>query len=231
MTIEAAFAICSLLAVLMLGLGSGLAVTTQIRCLDAATEAARLYARGADDSAAEAVRRIAGTGADMDLSVAGAELTVTVAVPLSMLPGIRLSSTAWAMAEPGLADAGPADAAGPSPDSHEGGPSDEPFDAGKPVNAENNGGGAGADEGSGAAEDSGAGGGTGASGADGTDSGNGAVEDTGADARNGNGVTASDRTTNPTGAAALNSETTAGPAEEVNADDPDTTGAGRGDRG
>ncbi len=62
-TVEAAFAIASLVAVLVLGVGGLSAVGMQIRCIDAAREAARLAARGEGEAATAAARRVAPSGA------------------------------------------------------------------------------------------------------------------------------------------------------------------------
>src|ERR1700755_565651 len=53
-TVEAAFAIAALVAVLMLCVSGLTAVSMQVRCVDAAREAGRLAARGDDGSAAGA---------------------------------------------------------------------------------------------------------------------------------------------------------------------------------
>ncbi|MBB5924351.1 hypothetical protein FHR81_005428 [Actinoalloteichus hoggarensis] len=102
MTIEAAFGICALLVMLTGGIGGLSAVSAQVRCLDAATAAARLLARGADDAAAEAVHRIAPVGAAWDVAIHGDEIEVTVrAAVVPLIPDVRLRATVWAFAEPG----------------------------------------------------------------------------------------------------------------------------------
>ena len=62
-TVEAALGIAALVVVLVLCLAGVTAVSMQVRCVDAAREAARLAARGDERSAVEAARRIAPGGA------------------------------------------------------------------------------------------------------------------------------------------------------------------------
>src|ERR1700758_5676496 len=66
-TVEAALAIASLVVVLVLCLAGVTAVSTQVRCIDAAREAARLAARGDERSAVDAARGIAPVGARIQL--------------------------------------------------------------------------------------------------------------------------------------------------------------------
>jgi hypothetical protein len=80
------------------------AVTTQLRCVDAAREAVRAAARGERDPAAYA-RRIAPSGATVRLTSSGdlvrAEVTVRVR-PLGQLPGPVVAGSATAAREPGV---------------------------------------------------------------------------------------------------------------------------------
>lgn len=70
-TVEAAFATCSILVVAVLVLGVfGLAVG-HVRSADAAVEAARLMARGDVQSAHHAVAELGPTGASLSVSVRG----------------------------------------------------------------------------------------------------------------------------------------------------------------
>ncbi|WP_231850128.1 TadE family type IV pilus minor pilin [Saccharopolyspora erythraea] len=106
-TVEAALGICSLVLVFALGVGGLCAVIGQLRCTDAAVEAARLTARGSQAEAAGAVRRLAPTGATLTVSVTGDQVTAEVRSPLpgGFLPGKWLKSTALAVMEPGAATA------------------------------------------------------------------------------------------------------------------------------
>ncbi len=70
-TVEAAFATCSILVVAVLVLGAfGLAVG-HVRSADAAVEAARLMARGDAQSANDAVSQLGPAGASLTVSVRG----------------------------------------------------------------------------------------------------------------------------------------------------------------
>jgi Flp pilus assembly protein TadG len=104
-TVEAAIAVCAFAVVLGLALAAIGAVTDQLRCTDAAREAARLTARGEQDRGRAAAERIAPPGANVAISIDGDAITVEVdAAPASgLLPGIRLSGRAYAVAEPGAA--------------------------------------------------------------------------------------------------------------------------------
>lgn len=103
-TVEAAIALAALLTVLgftMVGLA---AVTDQIRCTDAAREAARLIARGEPELADQAVDRIAPSGARWDIDHESEGFAVTVsAVPAGgLLPGVTARAEAFAVLEPGV---------------------------------------------------------------------------------------------------------------------------------
>ncbi len=79
---------------------------TEVRCLDAAREAARLAARGDGDLAREITSRVAPDGATITIADSGDLVTVTVSVSarpemplLSHLPAITLSAQAVSAAE------------------------------------------------------------------------------------------------------------------------------------
>ncbi|MBT0567131.1 pilus assembly protein TadE [Williamsia sp. CHRR-6] len=99
-TVEAAFAIAAIVAVLVLGVGSVLAVGTHIRCIDAAREAARIAAQGDSAGASNAGRSVAPAGAGVDISVRGDRAVVSVRASSPMLPGVDLGATATAVIEP-----------------------------------------------------------------------------------------------------------------------------------
>lgn len=105
MTVEAALGICSIVAVFVLALAGMSMVIGQLRCTDAAVEAARLVARGERDRAREMVRRIAPGGARLHVTVRGDEVTteVTVRPAGGLLPDGRLTGRAVAIMEPGQA--------------------------------------------------------------------------------------------------------------------------------
>ncbi|MFI9505797.1 TadE family type IV pilus minor pilin [Nocardia sp. NPDC052566] len=101
MTVEAAIALTSIVIVVALCLGALLAASTQVRCVDAAREAARLAARGDQPNAIPAARRIAPPGADIVLREEGDRLIATVSAHTYLLPLLTLHAEAVAVREPG----------------------------------------------------------------------------------------------------------------------------------
>jgi hypothetical protein len=80
---------------------SGLsAVSMQVRCVDAAREAARLAARGDDGSAVNAAQGIAPDAA-VQLRRDGEFVVARVTAKSPLLPGITIAAEAVAAAEPG----------------------------------------------------------------------------------------------------------------------------------
>ena len=102
-TVEAALALCSLVAVLALVLAAVSAVAAQLRCVDAAREAARLTARGEPARAEDIARRIAPRGAVVAVTVRGDEVTARVSAnpAAGLLPGVDVGAEAAAVLEPG----------------------------------------------------------------------------------------------------------------------------------
>jgi Flp pilus assembly protein TadG len=103
-TVEAALVLCSLTVVLAVVLAAVCAVASQLRCVDAAREAARLTARGERERAEELARRIAPRGAVVAVRVEGDEVIadVTARPPLArLLPGVQINAEAVSVAEPG----------------------------------------------------------------------------------------------------------------------------------
>ncbi|TQM81626.1 hypothetical protein FHX81_3995 [Saccharothrix saharensis] len=98
-TVEAAVAVCGLVAVLVLGMAAVMAVVEQLRCTDAAREAARLVARGDDARVAGVVEALAPEGARW--TVWREEDTASVEVVFSRL-GVELRAKAYAVVEPGV---------------------------------------------------------------------------------------------------------------------------------
>jgi hypothetical protein len=86
--------------VLVLCLAGVTAVSMQVRCVDAAREAARLAARGDERSAAAAAVRIAPAGARVDLRRDGEYLVATVVAHSKLLPTINIVAKAVSVAEP-----------------------------------------------------------------------------------------------------------------------------------
>ena len=102
-TVEAALALCSLVAVLALILAAVSAVAAQLRCIDAAREAARLTARGEPARAEDIARRIAPRGAVVAVTVRGDEVTARISAnpAAGLLPGVDVGAEAAAVLEPG----------------------------------------------------------------------------------------------------------------------------------
>ncbi|MCV7067090.1 pilus assembly protein [Mycolicibacterium farcinogenes] len=99
-TVEAAFAIALLVAVLVVCIGGISAVGKQIRCIDAAREAARLAARG-EDTATAVARRIAPPGAVVQVGQDSGLVVARVSAD-TVLPGVTVSAEAAAAVEPGV---------------------------------------------------------------------------------------------------------------------------------
>ncbi|MEU6643294.1 TadE family type IV pilus minor pilin [Saccharomonospora sp. NPDC046836] len=102
-TVEGAIGLCALVLVFGLVLTGVSAVTDQVRCTDAATEAARLLARGQRPLAEEAVRRLGPKGATVDVRSEGSTVAVVVSAGMAggLLPGISIKAAAYAELEPG----------------------------------------------------------------------------------------------------------------------------------
>ncbi|GAA1907893.1 hypothetical protein LX12_003418 [Williamsia serinedens] len=98
-TVEAAFAIAAIVAVVVLGVGVVTATATHVRCIDAAREVARLAAAD-DPRALDAGRSVAPNGADVGLAVDADRVTARVHARSPLLPGVNLGATAVAVREP-----------------------------------------------------------------------------------------------------------------------------------
>lgn len=96
---EAAFAIAALASVLVVCLAGLNAVVLQIRCVDAAREAARLAARGDDGTVA--ARRAGPDGAVVSIRRDGETLVARVSTRSPLLPGITITAEAVSAVEPG----------------------------------------------------------------------------------------------------------------------------------
>ncbi|GGG19306.1 hypothetical protein GCM10007304_36530 [Rhodococcoides trifolii] len=103
MTVEAALAISSIIAVVVLCLGAVSTVTAHIRCVDAAREAARLAARGDTASATAAAAAVAPRDARIDIRDDGTRVIARV-VASSPFPSMDVTAEAVAVKE--LPDAG-----------------------------------------------------------------------------------------------------------------------------
>jgi hypothetical protein len=83
-------------------LGGLTAIAAQVRCIDAAREAARLSARGDDKSAEAAVRAVAPAGAVLHTRRDGGFVVATVTATSTLLPGVTVGAKAVAAVEPAL---------------------------------------------------------------------------------------------------------------------------------
>lgn len=101
-TVEAAIALAAFVLLLGSLLGGVAATIDQIRCVDAAREAARLAARGEPERATNAAARIAPPEAQITITAEGDHIHVDVrASPTSgLLPGVLLHAEAFAVREP-----------------------------------------------------------------------------------------------------------------------------------
>ncbi|MGW4328482.1 TadE family type IV pilus minor pilin [Nocardia sp. NPDC004573] len=104
MTIEAALALVAVVATVVLCLGALLAASAQVRCVDAAREAARLVARGDEANARPAAARIAPPSADIVLRIEGTRAVAVVSARTPLLPLLTLRAEAVATLEPGAAE-------------------------------------------------------------------------------------------------------------------------------
>lgn len=100
---EAAFGIAALVVVLVGCLAGVNAVSMQVRCVDAAREAARLAARGDERNAIVVARRIAPAGAGVRLRRDGDFMVVAVTARSPLLPGVAISGAGMSVLEIGTA--------------------------------------------------------------------------------------------------------------------------------
>ncbi|MEV1136350.1 TadE family type IV pilus minor pilin [Rhodococcus coprophilus] len=99
-TVEAALAIASLVTVLVLCLGAVLSIAYQVRCHDAAREAARLAARGDHARAVEVAVRVAPPDARVALREDGDLIVAVVTAESPLLPLLTLTAEAVSVREP-----------------------------------------------------------------------------------------------------------------------------------
>ena len=99
-TVEAALAVATMVAVLVVCLAGVMAVFLQIRCIDAAREAARLVAR-TDAAGPAAAASVAPAGAAVEIRREGGYVVARVSGRSPMLPGVVIAAEAVAAVEPG----------------------------------------------------------------------------------------------------------------------------------
>jgi hypothetical protein len=93
--------VAALVVVLVLCLAGLTAMAMQVRCVDAAREAARLAARGDERAASEAARMVGPAGAGLEMRRGDGRVTARVTARSPLLPGITIAAEAVAAAEPG----------------------------------------------------------------------------------------------------------------------------------
>ncbi|MEE3851556.1 TadE family type IV pilus minor pilin [Gordonia sp. LSe1-13] len=98
-TVEGAYSIAAIVTTVVIGVGAVAGTTVQVRCTDAAREAARLAAIG-DASAVQVATRIAGSDARISLQDNGSQVISEVRDDVPLLPAIELSARAVAAKEP-----------------------------------------------------------------------------------------------------------------------------------
>jgi hypothetical protein len=98
--VEAALGVATLVSVLVLCLAGITAVSMQLRCIDAAREAARLAARGDERSAMAAARGVAPGGAAVEVRRDGEFIVATVTARSRLLPMLHIAATGTSAVEP-----------------------------------------------------------------------------------------------------------------------------------
>lgn len=98
-TVEAAYAMASISAFLLVGVGAVAGVSAQIRCTDAAREVARLTAAG-DDSARRVGAAAAPAGATIEVDGDGDRVVARISAGVPLLPMVTVSARAVAAREP-----------------------------------------------------------------------------------------------------------------------------------
>lgn len=99
-TVEAAIALGAIAVTAALCVGAVFAAVTQVRCVDAAREAARLAARGDRSLAVDTARRVAPEGAAISLRDEGDRVIALVTSDTPLLPILELRAEAVAVEEP-----------------------------------------------------------------------------------------------------------------------------------
>ncbi|QEN16355.1 TadE family type IV pilus minor pilin [Mycolicibacterium sp. ELW1] len=94
-------AIAALVVVLVVCASGITAVAMQVRCIDAAREAARLAARGDEAGADTAARWVGPAGATVRIRRDGGFVVATVTGRSRLLPGVVITADAVAASEPG----------------------------------------------------------------------------------------------------------------------------------
>lgn len=88
------------MTVIVLGVGAVLAASMNLRCVDAAREAARLAARGDETMAVATARRVAPGGASIAVHTDGEYRVAVVTARVPLFPLLRIRAEAVAATEP-----------------------------------------------------------------------------------------------------------------------------------
>ncbi len=99
-TVEAAFGVAALVAVLVMCAAGIQAVSMQVHCVDASREAARLAARGDDADARTVARRLAPPGATVEVRHDGGYVVARVTATSRLLPAIAIAAESISAMEP-----------------------------------------------------------------------------------------------------------------------------------
>ncbi|GAC58193.1 hypothetical protein GOHSU_32_00100 [Gordonia hirsuta DSM 44140 = NBRC 16056] len=102
-TVEAAYALAALVAVVVLGVAAIGGVVAHLRCTDAAREVARLSAAG-DSAAVPVGARVAPSGARIQVQRSGEQVVATVVAKVPLLPLLDVSARSVAAVEPSAGD-------------------------------------------------------------------------------------------------------------------------------
>ncbi len=97
---EAALAVAALVVVLVVCAAGLAAISAQIRCVDAAREAARLAARGDERAWSGALGSLAPANAVLQVRREGDFVVATVSSGAPLLPGLTLRAESIAAVEP-----------------------------------------------------------------------------------------------------------------------------------
>ncbi|WP_197321755.1 TadE family type IV pilus minor pilin [Saccharomonospora sp. NB11] len=112
-TVEAAIAVCALVAVFGLVLAGVATVVDHLRCMDAAAQAARVLARGTPEAVArQVVEATAPDGVAMTVDRTAEYVIVRVRASAAggLVPGLVVQGEAQAMIEPGAQEPGAGEA-------------------------------------------------------------------------------------------------------------------------
>ena len=104
-TAEVAVALPALVVLVAAGMTAVSVLTAQLRCVDAAREAARAAARGEDAAIVRSLAERSGPdGSDVQVTFGGQEVAVTVSAEADsvggLLPAVRVQANAVALREP-----------------------------------------------------------------------------------------------------------------------------------